>query len=712
MRRMRMSPGTEPVWSHQGRGDELRLYPGVPLTALIRLTSPNGPYPPSPFITWGRDAEVATLYSAASVVSVPGMRQSFGAVLQPHAATVPAQGTLRNMRSLASMSNASHELPHDVRVVHELPELASEAEPYNSKPDSIIPGSHGLVRAILLNDRIHALTVDTEGEVAVWDIVRGICRGRYTKQDVWDASRCGSTDSSALSRGSGSTHGDRDRSPRAALEIVRERIEGEAVISPWSSVDTKTGVLTVHINERCFEAEIYADEAGYDDKVVSDEQRRKSFYRLSLVGVDGGDAVNIGKWVLRNLFLGFIREEQRIRRRREGLGSDPNLAIHSGLHRDIAPTHIDLNGNKLAFPGRHSPSDMSHKSSLHMPIRTAIVASPFACRAIVPNLPVIAKPSALIPSMIPLSPSNTSFGPRHNPQSPLPNDRTPMPIRTQGLDVVYAGGRETDYFSPRSQRPITSNAALEGDSLGSNDLSSPTKVGPESPISTTPNTQSAGGLMGRLKNLGKGPIRRPATEITPGSPISSVPVNAKDTSTAPEEPEMKPEKTPAQIILSNPLSPPSSSEAPTINLPPDMTIMISDESYPGWKTVYRGSVSSTWADVYTLEETIPLWLLEYLLLNKTSPPLNVKLSFVLLPWPNPELGGETLPVLLNPAQSKLTASRFLRVRKLTHHVRESAITFYGFAQYFLGTRETGENLDATEFPYVNLTSRAINSDDP
>lgn len=84
---------------------------------------------------------------------------------------------------------------------------------------------------------------------------------------------------------------------------------------------------------------------------------------------------------------------------------------------------------------------------------------------------------------------------------------------------------------------------------------------------------------------------------------------------------------------------------------------------------------------------MPLWLLEYLLFNKAGVPPASKISFVLLPWPNPDPDGERLPELLNvyvtpwvdyapclslivsSAQSKLTASRFLRVRKLTHHVR-------------------------------------------
>ena len=39
--------------------------------------------------------------------------------------------------------------------------------PYSRVPDSVIPGEHGLVHAIVLNDRVHILTVGTAGEVAV-----------------------------------------------------------------------------------------------------------------------------------------------------------------------------------------------------------------------------------------------------------------------------------------------------------------------------------------------------------------------------------------------------------------------------------------------------------------------------------------------------------------------------------------------------------------
>lgn len=238
--------------------------------------------------------------------------------------------------------------------------------------------------------------------------------------------------------------------------------------------------------------------------------------------------MNIGKWVLRNLFLGFIREEQRVRKRREDPQvADSSSALHPNLHRDTAPSHIDLDGN---FPGRAS-SDNSVRSSSRASIGTAVITSPCAAPAIIPLLPTATKPSNPLPSMIPLPTPNTNQAP-HSTALPLLNDRTPMPIRTHGLDIpLPQTGRDVDYFSPRSQRPSTSGVTgTEGEFPSWGGPSSPTTAGPESPMSATPT--SAGGLMGRLKNFGKASSRRPTIDAPPGSPRPSSAL--KDISTVSE----------------------------------------------------------------------------------------------------------------------------------------------------------------------------------
>ena len=75
-----------------------------------------------------------------------------------------------------------------------------------------------------------------------------------------------------------------------------------------------------------------------------------------------------------------------------------------------------------------------------------------------------------------------------------------------------------------------------------------------------------------------------------------------------------------------------------------MTLMITDlDSTTG----YRGTVGSTGYDSQILEEAMPMWLIEYLLMNKTpTSPQQVKVSFILLPWKGGE-DSEPLPELLN-----------------------------------------------------------------
>jgi len=242
---------------------------GVPYKSIVRLISANETF--TPYVPHGRDPEIATLYSAASVMSVPrlGGRLHMPSVLQ-QASSFGNVSPMRSDTLIVSAENTSALYPiNSARNEYEDREVASEAEPLLKNPDHVVQGDTGLVRSIILNNRMHALTVDTAGEVAVWDIVRAICLGKFLKDDVSAASH---SDSGSIR----SDDSDKNPSPREALEAVRERIEGQAVVNSWSSVDTKMGLLTVHLSDRCFEAEIYADEAGYGpEKNFGDEMRCK-----------------------------------------------------------------------------------------------------------------------------------------------------------------------------------------------------------------------------------------------------------------------------------------------------------------------------------------------------------------------------------------------------------------------------------------------------
>ncbi|EIW77695.1 WD40 repeat-like protein [Coniophora puteana RWD-64-598 SS2] len=762
-------------------------YAHVPLTHQIQLASPMATSS-SAFLhhthaasRFGRDSDVATLYSAASVVSVPGtgVQRSLGfghghmytAHTPPVSSGLPPVNEL-NSRSprhsfspslFASQSGAFDLLGGGINGGGGMAALASAAQPYAAQPDLTIGGSAGLVRAVLLNNRMHALTVDTGGEVACWDVVRGTCVGRWAVADVraaWAAKQ--------QHQGGGGQNGDMthiasestiaigmgvelETSPRDALEVVRERIEGEASVPVWGKIDTKTGALNVHLEDggRCFDAEVYADEAGYS-------------------GAKGEEVrYNIGKWVLRNLFLGFIREEQRSRRKHREhdapRSAGPASPAASSLSLQIPPGQLG--------PRRVS-SDASMQSHLQSPtpgyvsgaatptfmpahqaharsgpsgsgtLSGTVTTSPNARAPIPPAIPRQSNRMAgpLLTPMIPIAAlkgAGPGMGLTTIPQSPSPGEPTPTPMGiaippmttptagggpgtpgaaiTTGANAVTtnatpgpAGAQPvtTDYFSTRTRRPSTASNGLPplttNTTGGSGGNSSSTSApgtnptanvsaddfsawgGPGSPSASgggqppqTPTTPSAG-LRGLLKNFTK--TGKKAADVplpsgsgagvgngtgatAPGSPV----VGKEREKEGEDAPEVK---SPLQTLLSSSFSPPSSSEVPTLQLPQGLSVLISDEVYCGWQTVYRGAVSGTWADVSTLEETLPLWVLEYLLHNRIHTQPAVKLSFVLLPWASGESGEKALPELLNSAQSKLTASRLLRVRKLTHHVQD------------------------------------------
>lgn len=255
----------------------------IPYESLVKLSAPNAHHGPFS-ISRGRESEVATLYSAASVKSIPRQMRSPTSGSFPSHSYSHSQGQIsagayglgsghRDTLSPPALDGTAFTFPN-ARMAYEDRDVAPDATPLVSEPDLLIEGEHGLVRVLILNDRIHALTVNTAGIVAVWDIIRCQCLGAFAREDVYSANTSAASSIASGGNGQGSTA---DRiSPRQALEIVRDRIEGEAVVNPWANADTRIGELTIHILDRCFESEIFADEAGYGpERSYNDDHRCK-----------------------------------------------------------------------------------------------------------------------------------------------------------------------------------------------------------------------------------------------------------------------------------------------------------------------------------------------------------------------------------------------------------------------------------------------------
>jgi WD repeat-containing protein 48 len=114
--------------------------------------------------------------------------------------------------------------------------------PFNERPQETTAGARGLLKHHVLNDRRRCLTVDTEGEVEMWDLITCVPIKNFGKRHLDD--------------------------------VVME-VNTLDQISNWSTVNCQTGRLAVLLEENsCFDSEQYWDEAGISEHIeVPADQR-------------------------------------------------------------------------------------------------------------------------------------------------------------------------------------------------------------------------------------------------------------------------------------------------------------------------------------------------------------------------------------------------------------------------------------------------------
>ena len=200
--------------------------------------------------------------------------------------------------------------------------------------------------------------------------------------------------------------------------------------------------------------------------------------------------VNVGKWVLRNLFINFVHEEQR---RHSQDGGSPQSSISLAPSRDVFDSDTP-----------NPPKLLAVKSC-------TVVSSSNMIPAVAPIVSPTARSSPLLTPLIPLhypwrdTPSVFSS----MPQSPMPLDATPFPIAVANLrthdgpasSVPSPNAPKDDYFGGRTR--LQSMQGIPSDDFSG--WSGPNKQEPP-----TPSTPS--GIMGRLKNFGK-LTKRPTNDV-------------------------------------------------------------------------------------------------------------------------------------------------------------------------------------------------------
>lgn len=182
--------------------------------------------------------------------------------------------------------------------------------PLRPHPERTVHGHAGLMKAIMLNDKRRVIAVDNKNRVHLWDILE--CR---------------------YLRALGNHPLDKTLTALNTLDVVPN----------WCSIATDIGVLVCTIDEKkALDAEIYADQI---------EQSKDR-------GISADVRINLGAWMLRSLFNGFVLEERsRDARFREQLHEHGTLSPQMGnMSINIPPATLDTPVRGGATPKPQKPA--------------------------------------------------------------------------------------------------------------------------------------------------------------------------------------------------------------------------------------------------------------------------------------------------------------------------------------------------------------------
>ena len=326
------------------------------------------------------------------------------------------------------------------------------------------------------------------------------------------------------------------------------------------------------------------------------------------------------------------------------------------------------------FPAAPPPSSQQQDSAHDTEGDVNVTSNTSSVVIVAPNmLPALSPHSSVglgitSPPLQQTQPSPTSGSPASSDATPQPPPQPSIHQLAQTEVPTTVAGTPSqqghDYFGPLASGAVPAQITPEDPS----GASSTGAAGGTSHGGGPAGLSTPGGLMGKLRGLGR-TTKRPQGESVPGTPapqlrtpgaaatpaVPAVPVaNASthhETSARQQQQEAaaKPRTAAQAVLASGSLTPPTSADAPALSLAPDIPLLIAEERAHGWAVVYRGTVSSagTIDDVETLEDAMPVWLLEYLLLGRAPQVSVVKIGFVLLPLQSGVPGDEVLPELVN-----------------------------------------------------------------
>jgi WD repeat-containing protein 48 len=514
-----------------------------------------------------------------------------------------------------------------------------------TQPDGSIEGQNGLIKHVMLSDRRRVLTLDTAGEVVMWDLLRCVPVRSYGKRHLED--------------------------------VKAEETVSTTTVPNWCSVDTRTGSLAVVLEEQtCFDAEMYADELQLDPGVVLKEDAR----------------INLGKWVLRSLFTKLVDEE--IRRdnefrktlfaefERQKLTGSPSASMKI----QIPPANISSWRGNTSGPDSSSTLRANTNGASKVPFTPG-----FGIGVATPAVISPPKTSATLGALSPSVESRTSSDQPSDQNAPRKSgereDDYFSTLRAPSTDVTSPGGNSVFAATP-GEVPDAVAAPTETSGgqevikeglfgkkfLKSMSFSGMKKLGrsqtsenkavpgekdendahnKESSVDDglSNNKETLQGLVNRIHHAYEESLRHQVQAQQArenGMPIAAAPIE-----------------------LVTMITPPPPDETPLLLPPPNTTILIQEDrpEAGGVADLFEGRVSNLGEQCDLVERAAPLWLGDLLLKNLLPFKEITKISFILEPWQ------DKLPPVSGPSSggegaNRLNANRMLRARKILAYVAE------------------------------------------
>ncbi|KAL4968796.1 uncharacterized protein BDV14DRAFT_187564 [Aspergillus stella-maris] len=482
-------------------------------------------------------------------------------------------------------------------------------------PEESIEGQHGLIKYCILNDRKRTLTQDSAGEVVLWDLLKCVPIKSFGKRHMDD---------------------------------VELEVNTNESIAHWCTIDIRTGRLSVILEPgRCFDAEIYADEADLTDYSHMREDQR----------------LNLGKWVLRWLFAPLI--DEHVKRdadfRAEAKAKAEELAKS---HSVTAP--VDIPG-KLTVP-IPDPTGRQTYDSLGSPT-TPGHGIGFAATT----------PGSLTSSVLH---GHNNF----NNMGTSPGEPSDYLMSHQNPDVARSSisDRSSDYFSsPKSHAPADADKQPLTPGAGEQ---TPTPTAGETDKEERKKGSSLFSKKFRMEFPKK--LGRTSSEVKPQI--------QEEKAEEPEPTSVKEEKVFENNLgglvervhhdyeefltanlgqeLVSAIVPSDESETPLLDIPPRTVVFIQEETGESVvaSDIYRGAFENIGQDGEKLEKAVPLWLADLLLKNQMPFKEPTKHAFTLRPYDDslpPVVKPET-PTVNGTSNNRLNANRMLRAKKILAYISE------------------------------------------